>query len=251
MRIALAASGSLGLRSGRVLLADARIGSLGVLGRQFQSQDSRVVSIDSLDGWDLVVSDASPGEAPFEEALRTGIPLISPHTAEELAEVAGSAPMLAAASPRSGLPAALVIEAMGRLDAVTAASVAITVPARRIPHRFAVSFPTPVGGLWSERTDAPVSIPNVPHFFEAPYDGPLFGITVSAEGTIAGESATVVRGIVDDPEFLAAIALAGAALMLIDGALPDGTTEVQDEAACYLEACAGAGMGVASFNPGS
>ncbi len=234
-----------------MLLADARVGSLGVFGTQFQSQDSRVQSIDSLDGWDVVVSDAAPEDELVGEAIRAGIPLISPHTAEKLSEVAGMAPTVAAASPRSGLPASLAIEAMGRLDAVTSVSAAITVPAKRIPHRFAMSFPTPIGGLWSERTAAPVSIPNDPAFFEAPYDGPLFGITVRAEGTIAGESATVVRGIVDDPDYLGAIALAGAALMLIGGELPEGGTEVQHAADRYLEACISAGMGVASFNPAS
>ena len=213
MRIALAPSGPTGLRAGRVLLADRRVTAVGAFGTEVHSQDSRVQSIDSLDGWDMVVSDAAPDDERISAAITAGILLATPHTAPELSEIRENSPILTGASPASGLPAALAISAMSRLDRVENVSAAVTVPARRVPHQNAVSYPDPIGPLWSESTPAPSPTLRDLLFYHSPYDGPLAGITARAEGEVAGAPKIISYGIVDDPLFLGAIALAAAALM--------------------------------------
>ena len=213
MRIALAPSGPTGLRTGRVLLADGRVTAVGAFGTDVHSQDSRVRSIESLDGWDMVVSDAAPDDKRITEAVDAGILLVTPHTAAELSEIRERSPMLVAASPASGLPAALAVSAMSHLDSVEKVSAAITAPARRVPHQNALSYPDPIGPLWSESVPAPIQTLRDLLFYHSPYDGSLAGITARAEGKVAGRNKTISYGIVDDPLILGCIGLAAAALM--------------------------------------
>jgi len=249
MRIALAPSGPTGLRAGRVLLADRRVTAVGAFGTEVGFQDSRVRSIESLDGWDVLVSDAAPDDERIREAVGAGTLLVTTHTATELSGIRERSPMLTGASPASGLPVALVISAMSRLDRVENVSAAVTVPARRVPHQNAMSYPDPIGPLWSESAPSPSPTVRDLLFYHSPYDGSLAGVTARAEGEVAGALKILSYGIVDDSLFLGAIALAAAALMILDGSPPDGCIGVETEAHRYLEACTAAGMGVASFSP--
>ena len=248
MRIALAPSGPTGLRAGRVLLADRRVTAVGAFGTEVHSQDSRVRSIESLAGWDMLVSDAAPDDERISEAVDARILLVTPRTTADLPDVLENSPMLTGASPASGLPAALAVSAFSRLDVVEKVSAAVTVPARRVPHQNAMSYPDPIGPLWSESAPSPSPTVRDLLFYHSPYDGSLAGVTARAEGEVAGAPKILSYGIVDDPLFLGAIALAAAALMILDGSLPDGCIGVETEAHRYLEACTAAGMGVASFS---
>jgi hypothetical protein len=249
MRIALAPSGKIGLRAGRVILADGRVTAVGALGTDVHSRDPRVEPIDSPEGWELLVSDASPDDARLAEAVDAGVPIVSSH--RDLQALPEDAQFVSGASVERGLPASLAVSAMNRLDVVTGVSAAITTPGKPLSRGTAVSFPGSIGPLWADVSALPLSWPKDWRFFNAPYDGALAGVSVRVEGEVDGSSRTISHAIVDDPLFLGAIALAAAALMLVDESLPEGRNEVQRFAGRYLEACTVAGMGVASFSPAS
>ena len=249
MRIALAPSGQIGLRAGRVILADGRVTAVGALGTDVHSRDSRVEPIDSPEGWDLLVSDASPDDARLAAAVAAGVPIIS--SLGDPQAFPDAAHFVSGASVERGLPASLAVQAMDQLDVVTGVSTAITTEGKPLARGTAVSFPGSIGPLWAEVSALPASWPNDWRFLNAPYDGALAGVSVSVEGEVDGSSRIVSQAIVDDPRFLGAIALAAAALMLIDESLPKGGNEVHRFAERYIEACTVAGMGVASFSPAS
>ncbi len=252
MRVALGAVGSVGLRAGRVLLSDRRITELGSLSREVRSSDPRVRAIDSADGFDLLVSNAALDEQRVRDAVAAGVPLVTPHPFAQVARVAGKAPFMAACAPDSGLPAALASLALEQLDRVVDVTAAVTAAPRRIRSRRSACFPDPVGTLWCERVPQPVAHPTAMTFLHAPFDGPLSGISVTAYGEVDGRPRTVAIGIVDDPDYLAAIALAGAALMVVDqGSGLIEQLEVSERAGSYVAACTRAGMGTAAFIPAS
>jgi hypothetical protein len=142
--------------------------------------------------------------------------------------------------------------AAGRLDRVYSLTATVTAePGMRVRRRRAAAFPDPIGSLWSEPAPTPVTYPIGMTFYRAPYDGPLLGISVRAEGRSGGRPHTDATGIVDDPDYLAAIALAAGALMMIDAGAPDGRFEVQRRAGDYLESCIRSGIGIAEFTPAS
>ncbi len=251
MRIALAAVGSIGLRAGRVLLADRRVTVLGSLSREVRSNDPRVRAVDSAAGFDLLVSNAPLDDPRIVEAVRLGIPLVTPHPLAEVAALPGDTPCIAACSPDSGLPAALASIGAGGLDRVDSLTATVTAEPGRVRRRRTAAFPEPIGSLWCESVPTPVAFPRDMTFFRAPYDGPLLGITVSVEGRKNGRPHTDVTGIVDEPDYLAAIALAAAALMMIDAGAPEGRFEVQRRAGEYLDSCTSAGIGIAEFTRAS
>ena len=249
MRIALAPSGQVGLRAGRVVLADGRVTALGALGTEITSRDPRVETIDSPEGWDMLVSDASPDDARLAAAIAAGLPIISSLGDPQAFPAASH--FVSGASVERGLPASLAVLAMNQLDVVAGVSTAITTEGRPLARGTAVSFPGSIGPLWAEVSALPASWPKDWQFLTAPYSGALTGVSVRVEGEAAGSPRVVSRAVVDDPLFLGAIALAAAALMLIDETLPQGGNEVHQYAEHYIEACTAAGMGVASFSPAS
>lgn len=248
MRVALAPSYDIGLRAGRVLLADERVEALGTLGTGVRSPDARVTKIDDLFGWDVLVSDAAIDDPRILAAIDQHVPIITPHPLREIRKASRMAPVVAAASIGSGLPAALAVLLMERFDVVESVVAAITVPAKRTRQDRSVMFPDPVGVRWCEMVPTPVSSPAGLIFAHAPYDGELTAISVRAEGFVGTHHESALDAVVDDPLFCGAIALAGAAIMLIDGPVVDRQIEVQTRATDYLKACVAAGLGVASFS---
>ena len=195
-----------------------------------------------------MVSDAPFDDPRILSALRHDIPIVTPYTLSEISSSVGSSPVVAAASAKAGLPASLAELLILRFDSIRSISAAITVESKRIRRGQPVSFPDPVGALWSERVPSPVSTPKGLSFAHSPYDGSLAAISVRAEGDVGGSSHSVMTGVVDDPIFMGAIALAAAALMLPDNDPVDGPIEVQQRAAAYIEACEEAGLGIATFS---
>ena len=249
MRIALAPTGQIGLRAGRVALADGRVTAVGALGTEISSRDPRVESIDSPEGWDLLLSDASPDDARLAAAIAAGVPIIS--SLSDPQAFPKDTHFVSGASVERGLPASLALMAIRQLDTVTGVSAAITTPGKPLSRGTAVAFPGSIGPLWAEASTLPATWPKDWQFLTAPYDGALTGIAVRVEGEIGGSSRVVSQAVVDDPRFLSAIALAAAALMLIDEPPPEGGNEAHWFAERYIEACTEAGMGVASFSPTS
>ena len=248
MRVALAPAETIGLRAGRVLLADRRVQAIGAYGTDVQSRDQRVTTIKSPQGWDLLVSDAPFDDPRILSALRHGIPIVTPYTLSEISSSVGSSSVVAAASAQAGIPASLAELLLLRFDSIRSISAAITIESKRLRRGQPAAFPQPVGALWSERVPSPVSTPQGLSFFHSPYDGSLAAVSVRAEGEAAGSSHSVMTGVVDDPVFMGAIALAAAALMLVGSDPVDRPFEVQQRAADYIEACEEAGLGVATFS---
>ena len=250
LRLALAPHGPIGLRAGRAVLADRRLTALGVLGSDAHSRDPRVQTINSLEGWNAVLTDADSSDERILEAIRLQVPVITSQPLIDFGD-SGATATIAAAGGTSGIPAALAIVLMENFDTVRSIKAAITVDQRKVRRDQSALFPDPIGALWCETAPSPVNSPSGLIFSHAPYDGSLRGISVQAEGTIDGRGSMATSGIVEDPLFLDAVALAGAAIMLLDGDAPHERFEVQRHAADYLAACRAVGLGVASFRGSS
>lgn len=250
LRLALAPHGPVGLRAGRAVLADRRVTALGVLGAQAHSGDSRVRTIDSLDGWDAVLTDAVSNDDRVLEALRLQVPIITTQSLSDFGD-SGDTSVVAAATGSSGIPASLAVLLMEGFDTVRSIKAAVTVPEGKVRRDQSALFPDPIGALWCEVVQSPVASPNGLVFSHAPYDGSLQGVSVQAEGTIEGRGSLATSGVAEDPLFLDGVALAGAAIMLLDGDAREGRFEVQQYAGAYVIACRSIGLGVASFKGSS
>ena len=189
MKIALAPGGDLLRRTGRVLLADDRVDLIGV-GHPLGS-DPRIVSLEDLGRFDVVVAeDLESTEA--QRAQDRQIPIV----------IAAAAPgpdaLVTDGANLGGLAHALGDLAMQRAGA-SASTVARTKPGKPLRSGSPVSFPLPVGRLYSSR-EGDTSV--------APHEGALAAILVSA----TGPHGTVPHGVVDRRSYLEAICLAAAVL---------------------------------------
>lgn len=195
----------------------------------------------------MLLTDAAAGDERLGRAAQLGLPVV---TAEPLPEFF-SGPALSLGAWNTGLTAAIAIDLIDGFDRVVTVDVSATTPPARVKKRASAHFPAPIGPLWHELIEPPVANPRGVQFHSAPYDGELVGITARAEGDIEGRRSTVTRGVVDDPAFLSAIALAGAGKMALDGGGWNGQSEVSDHAREYLNACRQLGLGMATFKVAS
>jgi hypothetical protein len=128
--------------------------------------------------------------------------------------------------------------------------VAVTNAEGRVRHDVAMTFPEPIGPRWCEKSPAPVLFPDGVQFHAAaPHTG-LLGISIRAEGRQGESDVVVMRGIVDDHAYLAGIALAAAAVAVVNER-PEGTVEITRYSGHYLEAAVNAGLEVAAFSAAS
>lgn len=246
MRVALAPAGKTGLRAGRALLSEEGLTELGVLGARARSADPRVTEIADPDGWDLLLTDARSDDARLANST-ADLVLV---TTEPLSE-RFPGPCLSLASWSTGLMAAVAFELLDDFEHVVTVDASRTSVPARIRKRASAHFPAPIGPQWHEPIASPVTDARGVSFHQAPYDGELVGIAVRAEGDIEGRRTTVTRGVVEDPDFLAAIALAGAAKTVIDNGGWEQRSEVSEQAALYLRACQELGLEMATFRAAS
>jgi hypothetical protein len=257
VRLALHPTGEAGRRAARILLAEPGLAALGIYGsRGPEAAQPRAMAVSDLAGFAVLASDDAT--APLDLAaiaVEDGLSCVLAADVEPDAGLAGrfasrgvtllvaaSLPGLAesfahraapeAASPRETLlgwtvePAAVHGEGRGR--------------------RVALPFPEPVGPRWGNalpprRADGP-GVARVEAGAAGPWGGALARVA-TGKGRRREERLVAAA---DDRLHLAAIALAGGALLLARGTIPPGLLRPGDAAEPYLAECVGVGLEVAT-----
>ena len=219
MKIAIHQSGPIGGRAASVLLAERQLDLLGVLDQE-PSEDPRVVRVEELSAWDVLVSDSSTPATILDRAVAANIPLVLSAELDETASI----PLFAGASL---IAIARCLEHETDIDAPIVAITQQGTPLRKGMH---IVFPPPVGPLKAtQRHDG---------LFIAPTAGDWAGLVIS------GARRSI--GVADNTAFLAGIALAAAATVMATSELPVGAVRWEDVAGLYLDTAENAGLEIAS-----
>jgi len=219
VRIAIHQSGPIGGRAASVLLAERHLDLLGLLD-QDPGTDPRVVRVEDLSEWDVLVSDTNRPAAILDRAVAANIPLVLSAELDEGVSI----PLFAGASL---IAIARCLEHESDIDA---AFIATTRPGTPLRKGTLVVFPPPIGPLKAlRRPDG---------LFVAPTDADWGGLIIHSDRRSIG--------VADHAAFLAGIALAAAAIVMATSELPIGAVRVEDVAGPYLDAAERAGLEIAS-----
>ena len=249
MRIALHASGEIGTRTGRILLAERSLAALGLYGHDAKTSERKTMPIRSLEGFDVLVTDDLGDATSFARiAGDEGVPcvvLADPEIDADLAAEFESRPLVVGAD-LPGIAEALAAHEVARAGADLQLLVAWTEEGTPVRTGEAIPFPDPVGARWGRIVDGPqgrVPITRV----RCPVDeewGAAMARVTSADS--AGVQTRVV-GVSDLAVHLRAVALAAAAVAVAEGAYGPGVSRASDAAEAYLRVALRVGMEVASF----
>ena len=248
MKIAFEATGRIGSRATRVLLAERSVEAIGLIGRRSTAGDPRVSTITNLAGWDvLATDDVQHIERRYRQASDHGIPLVV-SAGEALVSLDPDIPLVVGSNHGSGLAACLAAHECTRHETPMEVVVGWTEPGRPLRDGHPIVFPQPIGNLWAR--DGENIWPEAPVgtlFLTAPVEGPWTGLV--ARVTAATPEGVEVRtlGVADDDTYLAGIALAAAVLAAGTGAYPTGRHHPAAAPRDYLEAALRAGLEVATF----
>ncbi len=244
MKIALDATGKIGSRAARVLLAERSVEALGLIGRRSTSGDPRVSTITNLAGWDvLAIDDPEQLDLRYRQASDHGIPLVCPPTRLSVPCRTRHSGRRRVPTSRLGLAACLAADDVRPLRKSTGSRG--RVDRNRKP---VATWPTadvsstrrePVGPRRTERLAGGAT---GTLFLAAPFEGPWTGLV--ARVTAATPEGVEVRtiGVADDSLFLAGIALAAAALAAGTGAFPIGRALPNGGLPAYLDIALRAGL---------
>ena len=247
MRIALDHTGEVGLRAGRILLAEIDLIELGLVDRTPRRDDPRVVPANDLSDFDVAVTDAEDPEPLIRRAAEAGISCVvwqeitrADHDAEYGLR---ATTLLAGANLASGIAPSLVAHETARGGTVMDQMVAWTEPGRPLRRGEALPFPEPVGSRWGRPRPAAKW-----HAFAAPVSGEW--AAAIARVTSATNTGVITRtvGVADLAPHLEALALAAATLAVARGAYPPGLQRADATAAAFLGEALNAGLGVASYS---
>ena len=258
MRIAVLPKAEPGLRASRIVLAERGLAELGMYRRSLTNpDDSRARTIDSLEGFDVLVSDDV--DDPFAvaaEALEAGVSCAlwsdlweDRDRARELGTsfATEGLTLLVGASLGTGIAAGLAHHEVARTEEILELTVAWTVQGRPLRRGEPLPFPDPVGSRWGreiEDEDLPRDVPT--RYFVAPVQGDWAGAMARMTGVVDDGVARRVVGVADHAGHLEGLALAAAALTVATGAYPAGLQwpGTREE---YLESALTAGLAVATF----
>ena len=241
------------MRAGRILLGEASLTTLGLVGRRpTGDSDDRVERAGPLSTYDVLVSDdLDQPEVQVEAALEAGISCVlwdDGSTLERFHEPFASAgrTLLVGCNASLGLgttlaahEAAVVEESPG--DTVLGIEVAWTEPGRPLRRGEAIAFPEPVGPRWA----AALEDSDSQQRFVAPISGDWAGAV--ARVTVGSPHGVNIRilGVADLASHLEGLALAAGAVAIDEYAY--GLTTPEARAEHYLAAALNAGLDVASY----
>jgi hypothetical protein len=244
MRVALQPMTNVGVRAGRILLAEPSLQLLGFIERRFEDPDPRIRSIDSVDGYDVVVTDSLEYQPIVDRAVDAGIHCVVWMDADDLETSDGfeNTTLLVGSNLATGLALSLGESEAATLPGGTTELIAWTEPGRPLRSGEAIAFPDPVGARWGQVRSG---------------DEPTLRVAVPVEGDWAGTLARVtdgtttrIVGVADHAQHLEAIALAAGAVAVASGSFEPGLARPSQAGSDYLSAALGVGLDVASFSAG-
>ena len=253
MRIALKAFGDVGVRTGRILLAERTLTALGLYDSEAAVGDRRTMPISSLEGFDVLVTDSAESlDDLIEKALESGLSCV-------VSEAIGSATvgdrfasagltLLTGANLASGIAESLAAHEIARSDEELELTIGWTAVGSAGRKGEVLPFPDPVGARWGSRVKAKVADPVPTTRYTAATSGSHSAAVARVTGTRSGTVGERIVGVADEANHLSAIALAAGAISVAEGGFPVGHAVPRDGAEPYLEALLRIGMAVATLD---
>lgn len=245
MRIALNAIGEVGVRTGRILTAERDLIALGLYGDTASlGQDRRTITISSLEGFDLLVTDdVDEGSALARLAVADGLscalPGEAPDDVRDLFEQSESSVLITHCSIE-GLAETLAAHEAARADDIAETVIAWTEEGKPLRNGEAVGFPDPVGARWGKRRRSAGTTTRI----AVPVDSDWAGATATVV-TKSGREKRIV-GVADEVKHLEALSLAAGAVAAVRTDLT-GVITPDDIAEDYLATALSMGLGVAAY----
>jgi hypothetical protein len=247
VRIAVHHTSEVGVRAGRILLAEREVTMVGVVDRDVRPPDDRLERITDLAGYDVIGSDDPAPRRRVEAALAAGIDCVLWIDAADLTEAYGDEftrrglTLLRGCNLGSGIAPALASHEMARADGALDTTIAWTEPGTPLRRGEAIPFPDPVGARWAKARSTPAA----DRAFVARVNDEWAG--AMARITAAGDDGVVTRivGVADVAPHLEALALA-AGLLAVES-YPPGPQWPGAAAEAYLTRALTAGLTVASY----
>lgn len=245
-RIALRLDDPLARRVRRCLLAERGV-EVGLL--VDDPGDGSIPAVASLKGWDALAVDLISDESrrAVDQALERGIPVVSGGGLPAWNHPGGGT-LVAGVLTGAGLAAALAMSAAPDGPPPAETRLAWTVPGDPLAGGIPVAFPEPVGPLWAGRAEHPLPWPSAIGL-AAPHCSQWRGATACLKIRGDGAERDLVRGVVDDADFLDAVCMASAALAAARGAYPEGVNSAGDPNGLFIRLARRAGMEEATFVP--
>jgi len=247
VRIAIHHVSGVGVRAGRILLAERDVAMVGIVDRDPHPPEPRIERVTDLAGYNAVGSDDSAPQRQVEAALAAGVDCVLWIDAPGLVAQYGEEferrglTLLRGCNLGSGVAPVLASHEMARIHNALDTTIAWTEPGTPLRRGEAIPFPDPVGARWAKArpTDA------ADRAFVARVTGPWAGAI--ARITAAGEDGVVTRivGVADAAPHLEGLALAAG--LLAASAYPPGPQWPAAVAEAYLARALAAGLTVASY----
>ena len=236
MKIALQPTTEVGIKAGRLLLGERDLETIGVLDSPVADRDPRVRSIDTVEGFDVIVTD-DPEVAVLDQAIAASVPLVARVDAEDLDLGDVDIPVMTGANLATGVAQALA--AREEPAQPTSLVVAWTEPGKALRSGEPITFPDPVGARWGRVRRRSGTTTHVVVPIADEWAGAVVRIT--------NNQTTRILGIADLAIHLESLALVAGAVTMGSGTHPAGRVVPSDDADDFLFAALRAGLDIASF----
>lgn len=223
--MAVDTSTEVGNRAVRVLLADADVAFIGVLGEQVPERN-RSGPIEHLTGFDVLISDGTTdlhrllGRCSVED-----VALVLWHDAD-LRDGDFSVPVVTGANVADALTAALLAHPTTGLSDDDTVLVGWTEPGSELSSGEPVIFPDPIGPQWGQERSSNGSSRRVAAFRNDEWAGAVVDVD--------GADGRRIVGVSDHAAFMEAIVLAGTAIAVAQGAFPSGHSPASQQPEALL-----------------
>jgi hypothetical protein len=254
MRLALHATTEVGLRVGRILLAEPSLEALGFYGpRRPGTEDRRSTAITDLAGFQVLISDDTRAPADLARiALEDGLACVLAADTDPDPDLgagfaaAGRSLLTGASLP--GLAQALAAHQAAGAEDAEETLLAWTVEGKPARRGVAIPFPDPVGARWGSRLPATRGQARGVSRVECPIQGPWAAALARLSRGRGSRRVERLVAVADDRAHLEALALAAGALVVAEGAAPQGECRPGDAAPAYLAAALRLGLEVAGLD---
>ena len=226
------------MRTGRLLLGEAKLETLGIVGQPVSDRDPRLRRIDDLEGFDVVVTD-DPELGIAGRAMASGVPIVAWVDGDDVAPESPSVPFMTGANLATGIAHALVAREMASIGQPTSALIAWTEPGTQLRSGEPVTFPDPVGARWGRI--------RYRHGITTEVVVPVAGEWAGAVVRVSDQQQNRILGIADLATHLEALALTAGAVTVASGPIQPGLVRPADYADEYLLAALRVGLEIASF----
>ena len=249
MRIAIDPHTEVGIRTGKILLAERKLKSLGIMNRRPRDDDPRLQRVETLTDWDLLVSDnTKEPELAVQLALSAEIGCVLSASDQGLATKYGEqfalsgTTLLLGANIATGITPSLATHKTVHDGKILGVTIGWTEQGKPLRRGKPIQFPDPVGARWAaeRRTDHNYKA------YVAPGSTPWTGAVAQVTSTTDYGIATRVVGVADSTPHLEALALA-AGVLSIDTFTP-GAHQPTHAAKAYLAAALQAGLAIAAYS---